>query len=64
MYIRTSLTVNHVSGNFAESDNSFQVLEEYLLNFFCAIHSVMTKHTFKFKLALLIFTPIKVFLKN
>ena len=34
MHIRTSLIVNHVSGNSAESENSFQILEEYSI-FLC-----------------------------
>lgn len=37
--------VNNMSDLFAESDNSFKMLEEYFLNFCCVFHNVIALDT-------------------
>ena len=40
--------VNNMSDLFAESGNSFQMLEEYFLNFCCVFHNVTAIDTTQF----------------
>lgn len=38
--VKSYFLINHVSNLFVESDNSFQILEDYFLNSY-AIHNVI-----------------------